>query len=357
LDSGPLNITSFGKAILIKGSTIYRWYRDVLSSYARDGGESVHKNDVGTGNPGNRKTISVPIFEEANFGQKMAVDEKHIGEDFYTIISNRETGKIAMLCNSIKFIELHRVLSSHPAVLTKVKSISRDFSSLYKKLCDQIFPGAIQVGDKFHVIRQLMEAHQAIRIKYRQKELEKRRLALNEFKKSEKLRMQVCEHRGEIFKPRKFSYREQRLENGETPLELLARSRYLLFKFQSQWTPKQQVRANVLFGLYPEIEQAYHLSCQFRNFMSKKNIGRHYLQTDKELHQWYQDAEDADIDEILNFKAMVESNEEYVVNYFIRGETNALAEGINSKIQKFISSNQGTRDRDFFFFRIAKYFS
>ena len=112
-----------------------------------------------------------------------------------------------------------------------------------------------------------------------------------------------------------------------------------------------------MFDLYPEIEQSYNLSCQFRNILSKKNIGSHYLQIDKELHKWYEKVEDADIDEMLNFKSMVESNEEYIVNYFINGETNALAEGINSKIQKFISSNQGTSDRDFFFFRLANYFS
>ncbi len=56
---------------------------------------------------------------------------------------------------------------------------------------------------------------------------------------------------------------------------------------------------------------------------------------------------------MVNFKSMIESNEVYVVNYFINGETNALAEEINSKIQKFISSNQGTRDKDFFFFRLS----
>lgn len=329
----------------------------MLSSYAQDGGKSVHKHDVRSGSPGNTRIIEVPIFKEGNFGEKMAVDEKHIGEDFYTIISNRETGKMAMLCNSVKFSELKQVLLKHPSVLKKVKSITRDFSSLYKKLSGDVFCQAIQIGDKFHVIRHLMEAHQAIRIRYRQKELEKRRLAFNEFKRAGKSRMQECERRGEKFTPKRFHYREPRLENGETPLELLSRSRYLLFKFKSQWTPKQQTRANVLFGLYPEIEQAYHLSCQFRNFMSKKNIGRHYLQIDKQLHQWYQDTEDADINEMLNFKAMVESNEQYIVNYFIQGETNALAEGINSKIQKFISSNQGARDRDFFFFRLANYFS
>ena len=59
---------------------------------------------------------------------------------------------------------------------------------------------------------------------------------------------------------------------------------------------------------------------------------------------------------MLNFQAMVESNEGYIMNYFINGETNALAEGINSKIQKFIASNNETIDKDFFFFRLDKYY-
>ena len=57
-----------------------------------------------------------------------------------------------------------------------------------------------------------------------------------------------------------------------------------------------------------------------------------------------QNPEDSGIDVMLNFKAMVECNEEYIVNYFLHGETNALAESINSKIQKFISSNHKLPD-------------
>jgi transposase len=60
---------------------------------------------------------------------------------------------------------------------------------------------------------------------------------------------------------------------------------------------------------------------------------------------------------MLNFKAMVESNEQVITNYFNRGDTNAIAENINGKIKKFISSNQGTRDRDFFFYRLALYYT
>ena len=45
------------------------------------------------------------------------------------------------------------------------------------------------------------------------------------------------------------------------------------------------------------------------------------------------------------------------LNYFVKGKTNVKAEGINSKIQRFITINQGTRDREFFYFRLAKLFS
>ncbi len=77
------------------------------------------------------------------------------------------------------------------------------------------------------------------------------------------------------------------------------------------------------------------------------------MQIDKQLHDWYEKVENADIDEMLNFKSMIESNEGYVVNYFIHGDTNALAEGINRKNKKFISSIQGTRDKDSYFFRLS----
>ncbi len=64
------------------------------------------------------------------------------------------------------------MLVGHPSVLSKVKSITRDFSALYQKQCDRLFPDAVQVGDKFHVIRHLMDANQALRIKVRQKEVQ-----------------------------------------------------------------------------------------------------------------------------------------------------------------------------------------
>ena len=75
------------------------------------------------------------------------------------------------------------------------------------------------------------------------------------------------------FKSRKFHYKEERLKNGETPLEILSRSRYLLYKYPDQWTPGQCIRANALFSFYPEIKVSYNLCCQFRDWLSKKILG------------------------------------------------------------------------------------
>jgi len=357
LDSAPLNIASFGKALHLRGDRLYVWYRDVLSQYAENKGKCIHENDIKIKKKGKEETIEVPIFRECNFGENMAIDEKQIGRKFYTIMSNRQTGKLAMVTQTMKYDELALIFDAHPTLACKVKTLTRDFSNLYKKVGNKIFSQSIQIGDKFHAIKNLMDAHQSIRIRYRQKELEKKRISFNTFKEKERERKRECEKADIKYKKKRFYYSEKREINGETRLELLARSRYLLYKFEEQWTRSQKKRAKILFKLYPEIDIAYKLSCEFRDFMSRKNIGKNYLLLNKRLYEWFEKVEESQISEMLNFQSMVEINEQYIMNYFIKGETNALAEGINSKIQKFISSNNGTRDRDFFFFRLANYYA
>ncbi|WP_421876563.1 transposase [Marinoscillum sp.] len=50
------------------------------------------------------------------------------------------------------------------------------------------------------------------------------------------------------------------VKNGDTEKQLLARSRYLLFKNEHNWTPSQVHRAEILFNKYPTLEKAYKLS-------------------------------------------------------------------------------------------------
>jgi len=279
MDESPLNILSFGKALRLEGGKLYRWYRDVLSDYAKDGGKSVRENNITVIQVEKEKTIEVPIFQENNFSPHMAIDEKQIGNDFYTIISDRESGKLAMIAKTMKYEELNLIFESHPKVASKVQTLTRDFPNLYKKVGDQIFSNSIQIGDKFHIIKSLMSAHQSIRIRYRQKELTDKRVAYTAFKSEEKRRKKECEQSCYEYEKKKFNYKQKRYSNGETKLELLARGRYLLYKYENKWNQREQQRAKILFRLFPEIETAYFLSCEFRDIMSRKNIGKSYLLT------------------------------------------------------------------------------
>ncbi|MDR1675456.1 MAG: transposase [Tannerella sp.] len=46
-----------------------------------------------------------------------------------------------------------------------------------------------------------------------------------------------------------------------------------------------------------------------------------------------------------------------IIRYIEKELTNAKAENLNSKIQRFIANNFGIRNRDFFFYRMQVYFS
>ncbi len=288
----------------------------------------------------------------------MCIDEKMIGEVFFTIISNRKTGKLAFMADTTRSSELLEAIFPIREELKKVEVINRDLASCYRKFSDQAMPDAEQVGDKFHVIKLLLDAGQAVRIGERRKIETNKREAHKVFKEIEEKREKKCRKAGKKYKKKKFVSKEKVLANSETPSEILRRSRYLLFKFPDQWTEKQKTRSSVLFSEFPDLEKAYYLGIDFRNWYSKKNIGENEIILEKQLYQWYDDVEESGVTELMNFSSTVERNEDYILNYFYHnGASNAMAENRNSKIKKFISSNQGTRDRDFFFFRLKKYFA
>ena len=77
----------------------------------------------------------------------------------------------------------------------------------------------------------------------------------------------------------------------------------------------------------------------------------------KRWYEWFFQVEKGEVSEIVSFAASVERHEEKIRNYLRTGKTNAAAENMNSKLQRFITANYGTRDIEFFLFRTAKYFS
>jgi transposase len=125
-------------------------------------------------------------------------------------------------------------------------------SPTYEKFCEQSFPQATLVADKFHIVKHITEAVQSLRVRLKQQELAKLPAAKQERKAYEK---------------------STRLVNGESRIEMLTRSRYLLFKREEDWTAGQKKRAMLLFETFPDIKKTYELSIQIREWMDKKNIG------------------------------------------------------------------------------------
>jgi len=334
---------------------VWRWYRDYLSGFRESESSGEHyQHDLPLPNG---DTVRVPIFEPQNFGEEMAIDEKQIGEEMHTILSNRQTGKIALMARSMRHEDLEKLLDADSEHCRSVEVLTRDLSPLYAGVGETLLPNSSAVADKFHIIRSLTEACQDVRVRLRQDNLREKRVKHQEHKKREKERKKECQSAGKDFVSEKFTYQEEQLSNGETVLESLARSRYLLFKYADQWTETQRKRAKALFDKFPEIQKVYLRCCEFRDWMKKENVGGSISGLKKQLQDWMRKVEEDDVDEMLNFKSLVERNELPIFNYFRFGVTNALAENINSQIQRFIMMNQGTRDREFFYFRLRKYFT
>ena len=350
-----MNTSAFSSVLNLDPQLVWRWYRDHLSGFRESEANGEHyRHDLHL--PGG-ETIRVPIYKPKNFGKAMAVDEKQIGEEMHTIVSNRETGKIALLVRSMRYADLQQLLNRDSLLCREVETLTRDLSPLYAKVGNDLFFNSSPIADKFHIIRLLLDACQDVRVRLRQDLLRERRLKYTTHKKQEKDRKKECLALGKEYMSEPFKYEEEKLSNGETVLESLARSRYLLFKYPDDWTISQRNRAYALFKKFPEIEKVYRRCCEFRDWMKTENVGRSIRLIKTELQAWMRRVELDDVDEMLNFQSLIERNLLPVLNYFRFGATNALAENINSKIQRFIMINQGTRDREFFYFRLGKYFS
>ena len=334
MDDKPVNFTTIGGFLQLKPQTVYSWYRNYLSGYP----EAVENKQWGKDNfiGSDKREKPVPVLKPENFGEQMAVDEKMIDEEFYTVMTNRETGKIALLAETLTVADLNRLIDKTGEAKQKVKTITADLSPTYEKFCEQSFPAAMIVADKYHVVKHIIEAVQTLRLRIKQEEIARLPTTKKERRECEK---------------------QTKLINGESRIELLTRSRYVLFKRTQNWTASQQKRANLLFETFPPIKATYELTQQIRKWLDKENVGQYEWKIEQQLIHWYDQAEQSKLPEVENLIRLISSHEEKIMNYFKTGKTNAKAEAMNSKIQRFITANYGVRDKDFFLYRLARYYS
>jgi hypothetical protein len=141
---------------------LYYWYCKYLSNYNIDIAQgkwqanAIVAVDESTGEV--RKEQPVYVYKPENIGEQMSIDDEALGHGGFTIMSNTQTGKIAMMIESTKCEDVEAALALFGKGLEKVKSISCDMSPTCLKACRDKLPQAQTVVDKFHVM--LIEKHE-----------------------------------------------------------------------------------------------------------------------------------------------------------------------------------------------------
>ena len=108
-------------------------------------------------------------------GSTICIDEKNINGDCYTIVSNPETNKIVLMVNTLRASQIVYLIRSNISqeALFAVSCVTRDMAPNYDWVARELFPNAFQVADKFHVVKNIIDQVQSVRIRYRQELLRK----------------------------------------------------------------------------------------------------------------------------------------------------------------------------------------
>lgn len=281
------------------------------------------------------------IFPE-NIGQRLSLDEVAITNgELYTVLTNKEfhgrkRALVAMI-QGTKSKDVAAILAKIPIEQRRiVQEVTLDMAESMENIVRYSFSNATHVTDRFHVQQLASEATQEIRINLRKEAIR----AENEQIK--------------LLKSQNQRYRPEIFENGDTKKQLLARSRYLLFKSQSKWNDQQQKRSAVLFREFPELQKAYELSMMFRSCYETS----HSIAEAKEsFAKWYVKVEEKNIDSFIVAAESIRLHETTILNYFINRSTNASAESFNAKLKNFRTVVRGVRDKKFHLFRVAKLYA
>lgn len=280
------------------------------------------------------------IYPE-NIGEYLSIDEVSLSKgELYTFVTNKKgRGKKGTLVASIKGTKSQDIIDvvSHIALEKRklVKEITLDMANNMQLAVRKVFPEAKLVTDRFHVVKLVIEALQHLRISYRWDEIEKENQAIK------------------LSKEQNTKYVSVVFENGDTPKQLLARSRYILAKKENQWTENQKERAKLLFENYPLLHKAYKHTMQFRNIyeMTIKEDAK------QKILNWIADTKLLEMNVFNTAANSLNYHLETIINFFINRNTNANAESFNSKIKLFRANQRGVVDTKFFLFRLEKLFS
>lgn len=281
------------------------------------------------------------IYPE-NITDKLSIDEVSLSKgELYTFVTNKNTKvrnkkSIVAVINGTEAKVIQEVLGKISLEKrNQVKEVSMDMARNMGMAARNSFPNSNLVIDRFHVVRLVMDAMQHIRVSFRWKAIDEENTAIKKAREKDE------------------KYYPQILANGDTLKELLARSRYLLYKFEQDWTINQAKRATILFEKYPLLKSVYKLTLSFRNIY--KNNSKAIALT--QFNEWKEKVIALKTDEFNAVVNSIEYHLDNILNFFDSRSTNANAESFNSKIKGFRANLRGVTDVKFFLFRLEKLFA
>lgn len=280
------------------------------------------------------------IYPE-NITDKLSIDEVSLSKgELYTFVTNKNEKvknrkSIVAVINGTEAKTIQAVLEKISLEKrNQVKEVTMDMARNMRLASQISFPNSNVVIDRFHVVRLVSDALQYIRIKLRWKAIDEENEAFKQAKE-----------KAEKYYPKVFA-------NGDSLKELLARSKYLLYRFEEDWTLNQAKRAALLFEKYPELKAAYKLTLGFRSIY--KNVSK--TKALQQFNEWKEKVIATKTDEFNTVVRSLEYHLDDILNFFDNRSTNANAESFNSKIKGFRANLRGVTDVKFFLFRLEKLF-
>ncbi|HBV16887.1 MAG TPA: DDE transposase [Chryseobacterium carnipullorum] len=325
-DTKALPLKVIAELFGVKGKTFQRQYKNKLSEY-----------HIWEQKPYAEDWIIYP----ENLSDSLSLDEVALSDgELYTVLTSKKAkGKKGSILAIIKgtqsdFVIVH-ILKISRMQRMMVKEITLDMAGSMKLIAKRCFPNASLVIDRFHVQKLAIEALQEIRIKHRWEALE---MENNAFEGASE---------EQIIKTKVF-------ENGDSRKQLLARSRYLLYKSRRKWSESQSKRADILFREYPDLDKAYQLTDGLRDIYNQ-HITKSVAMT--KLAHWFRNVEEADFKSFSTLRKTIMHHYKDILNYFDKRSTNVAAESFNAKIKNFRMQLRGVKDRAFFLFRLSQIFA
>lgn len=272
----------------------------------------------------------------------MSIDETALTHgELYTIVTNKaaktKKGSLVAIISGTSSQTINPILEKIPLTIRrKVTEITLDMAGSMNNIARSCFPKAKLVTDRFHVQKLAVEALQEIRIKHRWEAIDAENEAIEKARQHKK------------------AYQPVILPNGDTVKQLLARSRYLLYKRKHKWTESQKHRAKILFELYPDLQQAYELTQELAHIFDSK---REKIFATTKLALWHEKVGQSGFKSFNTVSRTIQNHYKTILNYFDNRSTNASAESFNAKIKAFRSQFRGVTNVGFFLFRLTQIYA